>query len=180
MLCHYGSATGDALTYMFWIQQVAEQGLRNDVVKAQMEMMTGSYMKKWMSVLDYVVLCLFFRLLVGAPRARALGKQAANITGGLYKCEITQSNKCERVEFDNEGDLSIYICLSVCLVWMNIDVDIFDLCFSKENVQTENKENQWMGVTVQSQGPGGKIVVSLSSTPECCFQELSRLVWLWI
>lgn len=24
----------------------------------------------------------------------------------------------------------------------------------------ENKENQWMGVTVQSQGPGGKIVVS--------------------
>ncbi|XP_036964800.1 integrin alpha-6 isoform X2 [Acanthopagrus latus] len=68
-------------------------------------------------------------LLIGAPRARALGKQKANITGGLYKCEITQSNDCERVEFDNE-----------------------------ENVRTENKENQWMGVTVQSQGPGGKIV----------------------
>lgn len=29
-----------------------------------------------------------------------------------------------------------------------------------ENVNVENKENQWMGVTVQSQGPGGKIVVS--------------------
>uniref|UniRef100_A0A665WQE7 Uncharacterized protein n=1 Tax=Echeneis naucrates TaxID=173247 RepID=A0A665WQE7_ECHNA len=68
-------------------------------------------------------------LLIGAPRARALGKQTANITGGLYKCEISQSNDCERVEFDNE-----------------------------EDVRVENKENQWMGVTVQSQGPGGKIV----------------------
>ncbi|XP_037645331.1 integrin alpha-6 isoform X1 [Sebastes umbrosus] len=68
-------------------------------------------------------------LLIGAPRARALGKQTANITGGLYKCEISQSNDCERIEFDNE-----------------------------ENVHVENKENQWMGVTVQSQGPGGKIV----------------------
>lgn len=68
-------------------------------------------------------------LLIGAPRARALGKQTANITGGLYKCEITQSNDCERIEFDH-----------------------------KEDVRIENKENQWMGVTVQSQGPGGKIV----------------------
>ncbi|XP_071388011.1 integrin alpha-6 isoform X2 [Centroberyx affinis] len=68
-------------------------------------------------------------LLIGAPRARALDNQRANITGGLYKCEITQSNDCERIEFDNE-----------------------------EDVRIENKENQWMGVTVQSQGPGGKIV----------------------
>ncbi|KAM9347351.1 integrin alpha-6 [Symphorus nematophorus] len=68
-------------------------------------------------------------LLSGAPRARALGRQTAKITGGLYKCEITQSNDCERIEFDNE-----------------------------EDINKENKENQWMGVTVQSQGPGGKIV----------------------
>ncbi|XP_035030924.1 integrin alpha-6 isoform X1 [Hippoglossus stenolepis] len=68
-------------------------------------------------------------LLIGAPRARALGKQRANITGGLYKCEISLSNDCERIEFDIE-----------------------------EDVRIENKENQWMGVTVQSQGPGGKIV----------------------
>ncbi|CAK6954171.1 integrin alpha-6 [Scomber scombrus] len=68
-------------------------------------------------------------LLIGAPRARALGNQAANITGGLYKCEITKSKDCERIEFDIEEDISV-----------------------------ENKENQWMGVTVQSQGPGGKIV----------------------
>ncbi|KAI2660361.1 Integrin alpha-6 [Labeo rohita] len=46
-------------------------------------------------------------LLIGAPKARALSNQGANIT-----------------------------------------VD----------ARVENKENQWMGVTVQSQGPGGKIV----------------------
>uniref|UniRef100_A0A672JKJ1 Integrin alpha-2 domain-containing protein n=1 Tax=Salarias fasciatus TaxID=181472 RepID=A0A672JKJ1_SALFA len=68
-------------------------------------------------------------VLIGAPRARALGRQKASVTGGLYKCEMTQSNHCERIDFDNEEDLRI-----------------------------ENKENQWMGVTVQSQGPGGKIV----------------------
>uniref|UniRef100_A0A3Q3FZN5 Integrin, alpha 6a n=1 Tax=Labrus bergylta TaxID=56723 RepID=A0A3Q3FZN5_9LABR len=67
-------------------------------------------------------------LLIGAPRATALGKQTANITGGLYKCDITQNNDCERIVFDNEGE------------------------------SIENKENQWMGVTVKSQGPGGKIV----------------------
>lgn len=67
-------------------------------------------------------------LLIGAPRDRALGKQTSNFTGGLYKCEITPFTDCERVEFDNE-----------------------------EN-SYENKEDQWMGVTVQSQGPGGKIV----------------------
>ncbi|XP_028993138.1 integrin alpha-6 isoform X2 [Betta splendens] len=68
-------------------------------------------------------------LLIGAPKARALGKQTANITGGLYKCEVSLSTDCERVVFDNE-----------------------------EDVRTENKEDQWMGVTVESQGPGGKIV----------------------
>ncbi len=30
------------------------------------------------------------------------------------------------------------------------------------DVRVENKENQWMGVTVQSQGPGGKIVVCVT------------------
>ena len=36
----------------------------------------------------------------------------------------------------------------------------------KEDVRIENKENQWMGVTVQSQGPGGKIVVSQTERME--------------
>lgn len=69
-------------------------------------------------------------LLIGAPKARALSNQGANITGGLYSCEITtHPDDCTRVDFDNDVD-----------------------------VRVENKENQWMGVTVQSQGPGGKIV----------------------
>uniref|UniRef100_A0A674CTJ7 Integrin, alpha 6b n=1 Tax=Salmo trutta TaxID=8032 RepID=A0A674CTJ7_SALTR len=69
-------------------------------------------------------------LLVGAPRAKALRGQKAKITGGLYNCDTTStSSSCSRVQFDND-----------------------------EDVNTESKENQWMGVTVNSQGPGGKIV----------------------
>ncbi|XP_045550270.1 integrin alpha-6 [Salmo salar] len=67
-------------------------------------------------------------LLVGAPRAKALKGQKSKVTGGLYNCDTTSSS-CNRVEFDNN-----------------------------ENLNTESKENQWMGVTVNSQGPGGKIV----------------------
>lgn len=33
-------------------------------------------------------------------------------------------------------------------------------CLASANVQKESKENQWLGVSVRSQGPGGKIVVS--------------------
>lgn len=36
------------------------------------------------------------------------------------------------------------------------------------DVQKESKENQWLGVSVRSQGPGGKIVVS--TTPCDCMQ----------
>ncbi|XP_075385376.1 integrin alpha-6 isoform X2 [Tenrec ecaudatus] len=68
-------------------------------------------------------------LLVGAPQAKALPRQRANRTGGLYSCDITSRGPCSRIEFDNDADPS-----------------------------SESKEDQWMGVTVQSQGPGGKVV----------------------
>ncbi|KAM9305694.1 integrin alpha-6 [Gastrophryne carolinensis] len=68
-------------------------------------------------------------LLVGAPRAKAFPTQKANVTGGLYYCDITSPAPCQRVVFDERVDLSV-----------------------------ESKENQWMGVSVQSQGPGGKVV----------------------
>ncbi|XP_040417293.1 integrin alpha-6 isoform X2 [Cygnus olor] len=69
-------------------------------------------------------------LLVGAPREKAFPSQQANRTGGLYSCDITSSNtRCIRVVFDEETD-----------------------------PRTESKEDQWMGVTVQSQGPGGNVV----------------------
>ncbi|XP_073347606.1 integrin alpha-6-like isoform X2 [Pagrus major] len=67
-------------------------------------------------------------LLVGAPQAKALSGQKSKVTGGLYSCDLDSPN-CARIDFDNEEDLT-----------------------------KESKENQWMGVTVNSQGPGGKIV----------------------
>ncbi|XP_062434250.1 integrin alpha-6 isoform X2 [Rhea pennata] len=69
-------------------------------------------------------------LLVGAPREKALPSQQANRTGGLYSCDITSSStRCTRVIFDEDTDPKM-----------------------------ESKEDQWMGVTVQSQGPGGNVV----------------------
>uniref|UniRef100_A0A7N6BWJ2 Integrin alpha-2 domain-containing protein n=1 Tax=Anabas testudineus TaxID=64144 RepID=A0A7N6BWJ2_ANATE len=63
-------------------------------------------------------------LLVGAPKAKALPGQKSKVTGGLYSCDMsTTSTACDRVIFDNDEDL-----------------------------RKESKENQWMGVTVQSQG----------------------------
>uniref|UniRef100_A0A4W3IPE9 Integrin subunit alpha 6 n=1 Tax=Callorhinchus milii TaxID=7868 RepID=A0A4W3IPE9_CALMI len=69
-------------------------------------------------------------LLVGAPKAKALSNQNANITGGLYKCPITSAERdCERVIFDNDAN------------------------------DDESKEDQWMGVSVASQKVGGKVLV---------------------
>lgn len=69
-------------------------------------------------------------LLVGAPRAKALSGQRSKVTGGLYSCDMSSTSpSCNRVIFDNDEDTRI-----------------------------ESKENQWMGVSVSSQGPGGKIV----------------------
>ncbi|XP_039370587.1 integrin alpha-7 isoform X7 [Mauremys reevesii] len=69
-------------------------------------------------------------MLVGAPQAPALPGQKANRTGGLYACPLTgETDDCWRVPIDEGVDL-----------------------------RKESKENQWLGVTVKSQGAGGKIV----------------------
>ncbi|XP_025911241.1 integrin alpha-7-like [Apteryx rowi] len=69
-------------------------------------------------------------LLVGAPQAPALPGQGANRTGGLYACPLShETSDCWRVPIDDGVDL-----------------------------QRESKENQWLGVSVKSQGAGGKIV----------------------
>lgn len=36
----------------------------------------------------------------------------------------------------------------------------FLLCFPSVSLNRESKDNQWLGVTVKSQGIGGKVVVS--------------------
>ncbi|XP_032730268.1 integrin alpha-7 isoform X4 [Lontra canadensis] len=69
-------------------------------------------------------------LLVGAPQALALPGQQANRTGALFACPLSlEETDCYRVDIDRGAD-----------------------------VQKESKENQWLGVSVRSQGPGGKIV----------------------
>uniref|UniRef100_Q61738-4 Isoform Alpha-7X2A of Integrin alpha-7 n=1 Tax=Mus musculus TaxID=10090 RepID=Q61738-4 len=69
-------------------------------------------------------------LLVGAPQALALPGQQANRTGGLFACPLSlEETDCYRVDIDRGA-----------------------------NVQKESKENQWLGVSVRSQGAGGKIV----------------------
>ncbi len=56
------------------------------------------------NILIHCLLIYLHRLLIGAPKARALSNQGANITGGLYSCEITtHPDDCTRVDFDNDG-----------------------------------------------------------------------------
>ncbi|XP_066564388.1 integrin alpha-7 isoform X2 [Amia ocellicauda] len=69
-------------------------------------------------------------ILVGAPQARGIVTDGASRTGALFKCPITAEEwDCERVNIDNEV-----------------------------SANRESKENQWLGVTVKSQGVGGKVV----------------------
>uniref|UniRef100_A0A8C8VPP3 Integrin subunit alpha 7 n=1 Tax=Pelusios castaneus TaxID=367368 RepID=A0A8C8VPP3_9SAUR len=71
-------------------------------------------------------------MLVGAPQAPALPDQRANRTGGLYACPLTREvDDCWRVPIDEGG---------------------------RVDPLKESKENQWLGVSVKSQGAGGKIV----------------------
>uniref|UniRef100_A0A8C4SMC5 Integrin subunit alpha 7 n=1 Tax=Erpetoichthys calabaricus TaxID=27687 RepID=A0A8C4SMC5_ERPCA len=69
-------------------------------------------------------------ILVGAPQASGLQTQKSKRTGALYQCPITaEQQDCERVDIDED-----------------------------EAIDRESKENQWLGVTVKSQGIGGKVV----------------------
>ncbi|XP_059925158.1 integrin alpha-7 isoform X2 [Gadus macrocephalus] len=69
-------------------------------------------------------------ILVGAPRAAGQGAQQGTRPGALFRCPITpEEYDCERVDID--GDVSL---------------------------DRESKDNQWLGVTVKSQGIGGKVV----------------------
>ncbi|XP_015258259.1 PREDICTED: integrin alpha-7 isoform X1 [Cyprinodon variegatus] len=70
-------------------------------------------------------------ILVGAPQAAGQGQLRGSRPGALFRCPITpEEYDCERVDID--GDI---------------------------NLDRENKDNQWLGVSVKSQGIGGKVVV---------------------
>ncbi|XP_061075326.1 integrin alpha-7 isoform X2 [Conger conger] len=69
-------------------------------------------------------------ILVGAPQARGRKAQRHTRPGALYRCPISaEEHDCERVDID--GDV---------------------------RTDRESKNNQWLGVTVKSQGIGGKVV----------------------
>ncbi|KAM6927399.1 integrin alpha-7 [Xenentodon cancila] len=70
-------------------------------------------------------------ILVGAPQAPGRGLLRGSRPGALFKCPVTpEEYDCERVDID--GDLSL---------------------------DRESKDNQWLGVTVKSQGIGRKVAV---------------------
>lgn len=69
-------------------------------------------------------------ILVGAPQAAGQGLLRGSRPGALFRCPITpEEYDCERVDIDGEVSLN-----------------------------RESKHNQWLGVTVKSQGIGGKVV----------------------
>uniref|UniRef100_A0A8C5DQC8 Integrin alpha-2 domain-containing protein n=1 Tax=Gouania willdenowi TaxID=441366 RepID=A0A8C5DQC8_GOUWI len=69
-------------------------------------------------------------ILVGAPQAAGRGLLTGSRPGALFKCPITaEEYDCLRVDIDSEVSL-----------------------------ERESKDNQWLGVTVKSQGIGGKVV----------------------
>nr|XP_039261633.1 integrin alpha-6-like isoform X1 [Styela clava] len=87
-------------------------------------------------------------LLVGAPtdeRAPAHSVDAVR-PGGFYKCDVSEKEDCTRV---------------IITPPENFEEEDFSTRLFPEKVNTmrTNSSNQWLGVTVKSHKPGGKIVV---------------------
>ncbi|KYB25676.1 integrin alpha-PS1 isoform X2 [Tribolium castaneum] len=89
-------------------------------------------------------------ILVGAPLGRNL-QPFTNRSGALYKCPMSRrDNDCEQIETDGKR-LNVF--------------DYEDTPSTRNEAvlsppsNDEIKDNQWLGVTVKSQKPGGKVVV---------------------
>ncbi|KAF7216298.1 integrin alpha-6 [Nothobranchius furzeri] len=66
-------------------------------------------------------------LLVGAPHAKP--QNQVNVTGAVYSCDLSTSERCQPIDFN-----------------------------SKEFLGNKGVNNQWMGVRVTSQGPGKNVM----------------------
>lgn len=102
---------------------------------------------------------------MGAPQALALPGQQANRTGGLFACPLSlEETDCYRVDIDRGGaslrGWSGEACEEGRRGFGLLFPPLIPSVLSPADVQKESKENQWLGVSVRSQGPGGKIVVS--------------------
>ena len=117
---------------------------------------------------------------MGAPQALALPGQQANRTGGLFACPLSlEETDCYRVDIDRGGvdPAGLGACgtgrgrRGLGLLFPLLIPTVLPLA----DVQKESKENQWLGVSVRSQGPGGKIVVSTTSWD--CVQGVCVCIW---
>ncbi|KAK8740447.1 hypothetical protein OTU49_002915 [Cherax quadricarinatus] len=87
-------------------------------------------------------------MLVGAPKDQNL-QPGTNRSGALWKCPIsTKTTDCEQVQTDG---------------FRNPETGLYDFDYSGESLtepsEDEIKDDQWLGVTLKSQKPGGKILV---------------------
>lgn len=69
-----------------------------------------SYFKSNSVSVSYHIKVFPPRLLVGAPRSKH--RNQVNVTGVVYQCDLaTTSERCQPIEFDNEG-------LFACFTWL--------------------------------------------------------------
>lgn len=108
-----------------------------------------SVIRRMMNVLHFSHIFFLDRLLVGAPQAEPfhLGR-----TGALYKCPLnTYSTDCDLLNVEPSNNTSKNFS---CWFW-NVNNQDFPLF-----LVDVDRNDQWLGVTVKSQGEGGKCAYS--------------------
>lgn len=90
------------------------------------------------------------RLLVGAPRAKALGGQKSTVTGGLYRCDMNR-NDCSRIDFDNSGEVPADTC-----AFFPANVGVLTPGFSYRGQNQRKQREAVDGSVGQQPGAGGQ------------------------
>ncbi|XP_066254673.1 integrin alpha-PS1 isoform X1 [Euwallacea similis] len=96
-------------------------------------------------------------ILVGAPLGQNL-QPGTNLSGALFKCPISNYDQdCEQIVTDGlRGSGGIFKLNSVDYD----EDDELDTHFKLQPPQVDEiKDGQWLGVSIQSQKPGGKVMV---------------------
>ncbi|XP_050701483.1 integrin alpha-PS1-like isoform X4 [Eriocheir sinensis] len=89
------------------------------------------------------------RILVGAPKGTNL-QPGTNESGALFKCPLTtNTDDCVQVHTDGFRNPRT----------RRYEFDYLEDNSLSEPVEDEIKDGQWLGVTLKSQGPGGKVLV---------------------
>ena len=65
----------------------------------------------------YNISFLFCRVIVGAPKADTSQYQQGVVQGGaVYRCDISDDNRCQVIHFDSNGKCLCYILKSLLLL----------------------------------------------------------------